>query len=84
MERKDVFGQLIEESNLPNVAYKLGGLKIVRCYTKCYEFPSNPLVIVISPLRSIVEDQVKYSRSLGIQAAFLWESKTKDREILNG
>ena len=33
---------------------------------------------------SIVEDQVKYSRSLGIQAAYLGESKTKDREILNG
>ena len=33
---------------------------------------------------SIVEDQVKYSRSLGIQAAYLGESKTKDPEILNG
>ena len=32
VERRDVFGQLIEGSNLPNnVAYKLGGLKIVRC-----------------------------------------------------
>ena len=34
VERRDVFGQLIEESNLPslpNVGYKLGGLKIVRC-----------------------------------------------------
>ena len=31
VERKDVLGQLIEESNLPNVAYKLRGLKIVRC-----------------------------------------------------
>ena len=29
MARRDVFGQLIEECNLPNVAYKLGGLKIV-------------------------------------------------------
>ena len=28
--RKDVFGQLIEECNLPNIAYKLGGgVKIV-------------------------------------------------------
>ena len=25
VERRDVFEQLIEESNLPNVAYKLGG-----------------------------------------------------------
>ena len=31
VKRRDVLGQLIEESNLPNVAYKLGGLKIVRC-----------------------------------------------------
>ena len=29
MGRKDVFGQLIEECNLPNVAYKLGGFKII-------------------------------------------------------
>ena len=27
--RKDVFGQLIEECNLPNIAYKLRGFKIV-------------------------------------------------------
>ena len=27
--RRDVFGQLIEEGNLPNVAYKRGGLKII-------------------------------------------------------
>ena len=31
VDRREVFGQLIEESNLPNVACKLGGLKIVRC-----------------------------------------------------
>ena len=29
VDRRDVFGQLIEESNLPNVACKLRGLKIV-------------------------------------------------------
>ena len=35
---------------------------------------------------SIVEDKVKSSRSLGIQAAYFYkgESKTKDGEILNG
>ena len=31
VKRRDVLGHLIEESNLPNVACKLGGLKIVRC-----------------------------------------------------
>ena len=30
VKRRDVFGQWIEESNLPNVAGKLGGLKIIR------------------------------------------------------
>ena len=33
---------------------------------------------------SIVEDQVKYLRSNGIQAPYIGESKTKDAEILNG
>ena len=33
---------------------------------------------------SIVEDQVKYLRSIGIEAAYIGESKTKDAEILNG
>ena len=51
---------------------------------KVMNSPSDPLVKVVSPLMSIVEDQVKYPRSLGIQVAFLGESKTKDREILNG
>ena len=31
VERRDVFGQLIEESNLTNISYKLGGLKLFRC-----------------------------------------------------
>ena len=35
------------------------------------------MVIVILPLMSIVEDKVKYSRSLEIQAAYLGESKQK-------
>ena len=37
------------------------------------------MVIMISPLMSIVEDLVSYARSLGIQAAYLGESITKDR-----
>ena len=37
---------------------------------KGYEFPSNQLVLVISPLMSIVVDQVKHLRSLGIEAAY--------------
>ena len=32
---------------------------------------------------SIVEDQVKYLRSIGTQAAYIGESKMKNQEILN-
>ena len=39
---------------------------------------------MISLLMSIVEDQLEYSRSPGIQTAYLGESKMKDQEILNG
>ena len=34
--------------------------------------PSLPVVIVVSPLSSIVKDQVKYLRSHGVEAAFIW------------
>ena len=44
---------------------------------KGYEFPCNPLVVVISLLISIVEDQVKYLRSLGVKAGYIGESKKK-------
>ena len=40
------------------------------------------MVVVISPLLSIVEDQVNYLKSLAIEAAFIVESKAKDQEIL--
>ena len=53
---------MIEESNLPNVGYKLGGGGGYKSSdAKGYEFPRNPSVI-----------------------AYAGESKTKDREILNG
>ena len=42
------------------------------------------MVVVISPLLSIVEGQVNYLRSLEIEAAFIGESKAKDQEILYG
>ena len=42
------------------------------------------MVVVISPLSSIVKDQVNYLRSPEIQAAFKGESKAKDQEILYG
>ena len=80
--RRDVFGQLPTGYG-KSLTFQLlpGVLKSLNA--KGYDFPSTPLVVVISPLMSIVEDQVKYLRSTGIQAAYIRESKTKDAEILN-
>ena len=72
---------ILEKIN-PNPKLLPGVLKSLNA--KGYDFSSTPLVVVISPLMSIVEDQVKYLRSIGIQAAYIGESKTKDAEILNG
>ena len=81
--KRDVFGQLptgygksLTFQLLPGVVKSLSA--------KGHGFPANPLVVVISPLLSIIEDQVKYLRSLGIEAAYIGESKTKDQEILDG
>ena len=81
--RRDVFGQLPTGYG-KSLTFQLlpGVLKSLNA--KGYDFPSTPLVVVISPLMSIVEDQVKYLRSIWIQAAYIGESKTKDAEILNG
>ena len=81
--RRDVFGQLPTGYG-KSLTFQLlpGVLKSLNA--KGYDFPSTPLVVVISPLMSIVEDQVKYLRSIRIQAAYIGESKTKDAEILNG
>ena len=81
--RRDVFGQLPTGYG-KSLTFQLlpGVLKSLNA--KGYDFPSTPLVVVISPLMSIVEDQVKYLRSTGIQAAYIGESKTKVAEILNG
>jgi len=81
--RRDVFGQLPTGYG-KSLTFQLlpGVLKSLNA--KGYDFPSTPLVVVISSLMSIVEDQVKYLRSIGIQAAYIGESKTKDAEILNG
>ena len=83
VRKRDVFGQLptgygksLTFQLLPGVLKLLGA--------EGHAFPANPLVIVISPLLSIVEDQVKYLKSLGIEAAYIGESKSKDEEILNG
>lgn len=46
--------------------------------------PSLPVVIVVSPLSSIVKDQVTYLRSHGFEAAFIGESAKQDNDIFEG
>ena len=83
VRKRDVFGQLPTGYGKSLIFQLLPGvLKLLSA--KGHAFPANPLVVVISPLLSIVEDQVKYLKSLGIEAAYIGESKSKDEEILNG
>lgn len=42
------------------------------------------LVIVVSPLTSIVKDQVGYLRNLGFEVAFIGESEKLDKDIIQG
>ena len=49
-----------------------------------HNFPSKPLVVIVSPLLSIMEDQVKWLRSRGFAAANIGESNDKDRSIIHG
>ena len=46
--------------------------------------PSSPVVIVVSPLSSIVKDQVGFLRSLCFEAAFIGQSEKQDRDIIEG
>ena len=46
--------------------------------------PAFPLVIVVSPLSSIVKDQVGYLRNLGFEVAFTGESEKLDKDIIEG
>ena len=46
--------------------------------------PSLSVVIVVSPLSSIVKDQVTYLRSHGLEAALIGESAKQDNDIFEG
>ena len=48
-----------------------------------HNFPSNPLVVIVSLLLSIMEDQVKWLRERGFSAARIGESNYKDRNIVD-
>ena len=83
VKKRDVFAQLptgfgksITFQVLPAVCKYL--------FTLGHKFPENPLVVVVCPLLAIMEDQVKWLRSLGLKAAFVGESKAKDKQILDG
>ena len=81
--RREVFGQL-PTGYCKSLTFQLLPGVLSSLKAKGYEFPPNPLVVVISPLISIVEDQVKNLRSLGVKAGYIGESKKSDREILDG
>ena len=49
-----------------------------------HNFLSNPLVVIVSPLLSIMEDQVKWLRSQGFSAAYIGESNSTDRNFIDG
>ena len=61
--RRDVFGQLPTGYGKSLTFQRLPGV-LKSLNAKGYDFPSTLLVVVISPLMSIVEDQVKYLRSI--------------------
>ena len=46
-----------------------------------HNFPSNPLLVIVSPLLLVMEDQVKWPRPRGFAAAYIGESNYKDRNI---
>ena len=75
---RDVFIQL------PTRFGKSSTFQILPPLCKClksmgHNFPSNPLVVIVSPLLSIMEDQVKWLRSLDFAAAYIGESNDKGR-----
>ena len=83
VQKKDVFaalptgfGKSLTFQILPSVYIALNN--------KGFDVPSSPVVIVVSPLSSIVKDQVGFLRSLGFEAAFIGESEKQDRDIIEG
>ena len=80
---RDVFAQL------PTGFWKSLTFQILPPLCKClksmrHNFPSNPLVVIVSQLLSIMEDQVKLLRSRGFSAAYIGESNSTDRNIIDG
>ena len=77
---RDVFAQL------PTGFGKSLTFQILPPPCKClksmgHNFPSNPLLVIVSPLLPVMEDQVKWPRPRGFAAAYIGESNYKDRNI---
>ena len=86
---KVVHGRGFFFAQIPTGFGKSLTFQIVTPLCKClktmgHNFPSNPLVVIVSPLLTIMEDQVKWLRSLGFAAAYIGESNDKDRNIIDG
>ena len=74
---RDVFAQLLTRFG------KSLTFQILPPLCKClksmgHNFPSRPLVAIVSPLLSIMEDKVKWLRSLDFAAAYVGEGNDKD------
>ena len=48
------------------------------------EFAANPLMFIISPLVSLMEDQTNFLQKLGISAGLIGEDKALDLKIEKG
>lgn len=81
--RKDVFAALLTGFGKSLTFQILPSVYKVQ-HAHGFDVPPSPLVTVVSPLSSIVEDQVGYLRSLGLEVAFIGESKKLDKDIIMG
>ncbi|KAL9977790.1 hypothetical protein ACROYT_G015233 [Oculina patagonica] len=61
-----------------------GGSVYKALHSEGFDVLPSPLVIVVSPLSSIVRDQVAFLRSLGLKATFIGESDKQDKDIIKG
>ena len=83
VQKRDVFAQLPTGFD-KSLTFQLLPTMCKSHRSLGYEFPQHPLVVIVSPLMNIVEDQVMWLRSLGFVAAFVGGWKAKDGETMAG
>ena len=81
--RKDVFAALLTGFG-KSLTFQILPSIYKAQHAHGFHVPLSPLVTVVSPLSSIVEDQVGYLRSLGLEVAFIGESKKLGKDIIKG